>query len=127
MVAVWVLGRHGDARAIAPLIAALEDADRGVRERAVQALERLEATEDSVSAVPIQLVHSNASKWLGGDNRPNFPPRNVGTGQSFSISKNLDGARVHIWGAQSDKPFIEGLFQMLNICKAYHNVTFFAF
>jgi len=43
--AAWALGRIGDARAIAPLIAALEDRSALMRVSAIQALEVLDAKE----------------------------------------------------------------------------------
>jgi HEAT repeat protein len=43
--AAWALGRIGDARAIAPLIAALRDPNALMRVSAIQALEALDATE----------------------------------------------------------------------------------
>jgi HEAT repeat protein len=43
--AAWALGRIGDERAIAPLIAALDDSDAFMRVSAIQALEALYATE----------------------------------------------------------------------------------
>ncbi len=34
-----------------------------------------------------ELTEQNASKWFGGDNRPDFSPGNVGTGQSIVLEK----------------------------------------
>jgi HEAT repeat protein len=41
----WALGAIGDHRAIRPLVAALEDRDALMRVSAIQALEKLEATQ----------------------------------------------------------------------------------
>lgn len=41
-----------------------------------------------------------ASKWFGGDNRPNFGPRNLGTGQSLILSQktHLQSFHFHFTG-----------------------------
>jgi HEAT repeat protein len=44
--AAWALGEIKDTRAIGPLIEALEDDDNGVRREAMDAMERIEETEE---------------------------------------------------------------------------------